>query len=295
MVCIDSWDVRSKFPSGHYIRSLGPVGERTVESEAILRQHDIRIDEFTAAVRGDLPPADVAIVPEQNRLDLREENICSIDPPGCTDIDDALHVRVLPNGNYHVGVHIADVSHYVKEGTHIDKEARERGNTVYLVEKRIDMLPELLGTNLCSLNQHVDRYAFSCLWEMTPNAEIVHTQFSKTLIRSRKSMSYGEAQARMDDPNRHDELTESVRTLNKLAKILKQRRLDAGALTLASSEVRFIKDEETHDPVDLELYESKETNSLVEEFMLLASAWPRAREITTCCAHVSNHSNSPYV
>jgi exosome complex exonuclease DIS3/RRP44 len=107
---------------------------------------------------------------------------------------------------------------------------------------------------------------------MTPDAEIVHTGFHKTLIRSRKSMSYGEAQARMDNPNLTDELTESVRNLNKLAKILKKRRIEAGALTLASGEVRFIKDEETHDPVDLEMYESKETNSLVEEFMLLASA-----------------------
>jgi exosome complex exonuclease DIS3/RRP44 len=138
-------------------------------------------------------------VPEPNRVDLRDTCIFSIDPPGCTDIDDALHVKKLPNGNYEVGVHIADVSHYVKEGTHMDKEARQRGNTVYLVEKRIDMLPELLGTNLCSLNQLVDRYAFSCIWELAPDTSILSTKFHKSLIRSRKAFSYGEAQARMDD------------------------------------------------------------------------------------------------
>jgi exosome complex exonuclease DIS3/RRP44 len=126
---------------------------------------------------------------------------------GCTDIDDALHARKLSNGNYEVGVHIADVSHFVKPENAMDLEAQRRGTTVYLVDKRIDMLPSLLGTSkfivevdLCSLRSNVDRLSFSCIWEITPNAEIIKCDYSKSIIRSRYSFTYDEAQARLDDP-----------------------------------------------------------------------------------------------
>lgn len=197
--------------------------------------------------------------------------MCSIDPPGCTDIDDALHWRLLPNGNYEVGVHIADVTHFIRPGTALDAEAANRGTTVYLTDKRIDMVPALLSSDLCSLRSKVDRLAFSSIWEMTPQAEIVSTKFTKSIICSRISFTYAEAQMRIDDPTQTDEITLSLRHLNLLAKILKQKRIEQGALTLASPEVRFHIDSETHDPVDLQTKELKETNSLVEEFMLLAN------------------------
>jgi exosome complex exonuclease DIS3/RRP44 len=131
------------------------------------------------------------------RKDLRHIRVTSIDPPGCTDIDDALHVRELPNGNFEVGVHIADVSHFVQEDAAIDREARARGNTVYLVNRRIDMLPSELSTDICSLKEKVDRFAFSCVWELTPEAEIVTTDFYKSIIRSACAHTYQQAQEKM--------------------------------------------------------------------------------------------------
>ncbi|XP_075919915.1 exosome complex exonuclease RRP44-like [Petromyzon marinus] len=133
------------------------------------------------------------------------------------------------------------------------------------------MVPELLSSNLCSLRSNVDRLAFSCIWEMTPKAEIVSTRFTKSIINSKASLTYAEAQLMMDDAGRKDPVTSSLRGLNSLAKILKQRRIQNGALTLASPEVRFHMDSETHDPIDLQTKELKETNSMVEEFMLLAN------------------------
>ncbi|XP_075919922.1 exosome complex exonuclease RRP44-like [Petromyzon marinus] len=120
------------------------------------------------------------------REDLRALSICSVDPPGCTDIDDVLHCKPLDNGNTEVGVHIADVSYFIRPGNALDKEASLRGTTVYLCEKRIDMVPELLSSNLCSLRSNVDRLAFSCIWEMTPKAEIVSTRFTKSIINSKR-------------------------------------------------------------------------------------------------------------
>lgn len=198
-------------------------------------------------------------------------NVCSIDPPGCTDIDDALHVRTLPNGNYEIGVHIADVTYFVKYGMPMDTEAAARGTSVYLVDKRIDMLPSLLGTNLCSLRSNVDRLAFSCIWEMNEDAEIVDVKFTKSIIRSKFSFTYEEAQTRIDDERMQDDVTKGIRVLNKFAKILRQRRMDAGALTLSSPEVRFRLENDSQDPVDVEMKGLKETNALVEEFMLLAN------------------------
>ncbi|KAG0422372.1 hypothetical protein HPB47_001796, partial [Ixodes persulcatus] len=209
---------------------------------------------------------------EKNREDLRHLCICSVDPPGCTDIDDALHCRELPNGNYEVGVHIADVSHFVRPGTALDKEAANRGTTVYLVDQRIDMVPELLSANLCSLRGGEERLAFSAIWEVSPEAEVLHTKFHKSIIKSRAALTYAEAQARIDDTSLNDELTLGLRGLNRLAKILKAKRIANGALTLASSEVRFHVDSETHDPIDVQTKQLLETNSMVEEFMLLANA-----------------------
>ena len=133
--------------------------------------------------------------------------MCIRDSPGCVDIDDALHAKRLPNGNWEVGVHIADVTHFVKPGTALDAEGAARGTSVYLVDKRIDMLPMLLGTDLCSLKPYVDRFAFSVIWELDENANIVNVDFMKSVIRSREAFSYEQAQLRIDDINQNDELT----------------------------------------------------------------------------------------
>ncbi|XP_020612020.1 exosome complex exonuclease RRP44-like [Orbicella faveolata] len=273
VVSIDSWPQHSKYPVGHFVRKLGAIGDKETENEVLLLERDVPHLPFSAAVQKDLPVMPWKITDEdvESRLDLRHLAVCSIDPPGCTDIDDALHWRLLENGNYEVGVHIADVTHFIRPGTALDDEAANRATTVYLTDKRIDMVPGLLSSDLCSLRSNVDRLAFSSIWEMTPQAEIVTTKFTKSIICSRMSFTYAEAQMRIDDPSQDDEITQSLRHLNQLAKILKQKRIEQGALTLASPEVRFHIDSETHDPVDLQTKELKETNSLVEEFMLLAN------------------------
>lgn len=275
VVSIDTWDRSQRFPQGHFVRTLGSMGDRATETDVLLLEHDVSYTPFTKQVLADLPSeGDSWIVrPEhlENREDLRHELICSIDPPGCTDIDDALHARELPNGNIEVGVHIADVTNFVKPHTPMDVEAAKRGTTVYLVDKRIDMLPSLLGTNLCSLRSDVERLAFSCIWELTSDAQQVSVRFCKSVISSKASLTYEAAQARIDDISDNSDLTRGIRLLNELAKKLRQRRIEAGALTLASPEVRFRLENDSQDPVDLEMKELKETNALVEEFMLLAN------------------------
>ncbi|KAF9895419.1 exosome catalytic subunit dis3 [Aspergillus nanangensis] len=281
LVTIDAWDRDSRYPTGHFIRSLGELETKGAETEALLLEYDVQYKPFPKVVLDCLPaeghdwkvPASKDDIGWKGRRDLRDLLICSIDPPGCQDIDDALHARPLPNGNFEVGVHIADVSHFVKPNNAMDLEASVRGTTVYLVDKRIDMLPHLLGTDLCSLKPYVERYAFSVLWEMTPNAEVVSSSFTKSVIRSREAFSYEKAQKRIDDASQKDELTESMRTLLRFSKILRQKRMDAGALNLASPEVRIEADnDEVGDPLtDVKTKSMLATNSLVEEFMLHAN------------------------
>ncbi|THH15025.1 hypothetical protein EW146_g5397 [Bondarzewia mesenterica] len=281
LVTIDKWDNASRYPEGHFVRSLGKVESKEAEQESLLLEFDVPYRPFGKAILDCLPPeGEQWVVPPKSstspewrdREDLRNLIVCSIDPPGCQDIDDALHARRLPNGNIEAGVHIADVSHFVLPDNPMDSEAASRGTTVYLVDKRIDMLPALLGTNLCSLRPHVERLAFSCIWELSPEAEIVNVRFTKSVIASKSAFTYEEAQIRKDDPSLHDELTESIRLLNMLARKLKEGRMAAGALNLASPEVKIQMDSsESSDPVDVEQKELRETNSLVEEFMLLAN------------------------
>lgn len=286
VISIDSWPTTHKYPLGHFVRDLGEVESAQAETESLLLEHDVEYRPFSKKVLECLPaeghdwkaPDDLSL-PEviakdpllPKRRDLRDKLICSIDPPGCVDIDDALHAKKLPNGNWEVGVHIADVTHFVKAGSALDAEGASRGTSVYLVDKRIDMLPMLLGTDLCSLKPYVDRFAFSVIWELDDKANIVNVDFSKSVIRSREAFSYEQAQLRIDDPNKTDELTQGMRALLQLSIELKQRRLDNGALNLASPEVKVHMDSETSDPNEVEIKKLLATNSLVEEFMLLAN------------------------
>ena len=279
LVTIDIWNQDSRYPEGHFVRSLGDLETKGAETEALLLEYDVQYRPFPKGVLDCLPkeghdwkvPSSLQDPGWNGRKDLRELLVCSIDPVGCQDIDDALHARPLPNGNFEVGVHIADVSHFVKPNNAMDTEASVRGTTVYLVDKRIDMLPMLLGTDLCSLKPYVERYAFSTIWEITKDAEVVSSSFTKSVIRSREAFSYEQAQLRIDDESQKDELTQGMRALLMLSKKLRQKRMDAGALNLASPEVRVQTESETSDPVDVKTKELLDTNSLVEEFMLLAN------------------------
>lgn len=279
VVSIDAWDRTSRYPTGHFVRSLGEVESKEAETEALLLEWDVQYRPFPKAVLDCLPkeghewrvPQDPEDPRLQQRADYRGLLVCSIDPPGCQDIDDALHASRMPNGNYEVGVHIADVTHFVKPNTAMDDEASIRGTTVYLVDKRIDMLPMLLGTDLCSLKPYIERFAFSVIWEITENGDVASTKFSKSIIKSREAFSYEQAQLRIDDGSQNDELTQGMRTLLMLSKKLRQKRMDAGALNLASPEVKIESESETSDPIDVKTKKMLETNSLVEEFMLLAN------------------------
>jgi exosome complex exonuclease DIS3/RRP44 len=275
LVGIDDWSRYESKPNCHYVEVFGPCGDRDTESKIILHMYNVSYAPFTEAVMRCLPPADYQASEEElsRRTDFRSKFVCSIDPPGCKDIDDALHCEVLPNGNWSVGVHIADVTHFVLPGSAIDQEAARRCTTVYLVERRTDMLPGLLTTDLCSLVSDKDRLTFSVLWEIDPvTANIVNVQFTKGVICSKASLTYQQAQDRIDNVSSDSsELTESIRRLNHIAKLLRGKRFAAGALELASNEVKFELDSETRDPVSMRAYEYKETNRLVEEFMLLAN------------------------
>ncbi|XDG10370.1 hypothetical protein ABKA04_009985 [Annulohypoxylon sp. FPYF3050] len=279
LVTIDAWDRDTRHPVGHFVRSLGELETKAAETEALLLEYDVQYRPFPKTVLDCLPPEghDWRVPTStddpgwKDREDLRGLLICSIDPPGCQDIDDALHARPLPNGNFEVGVHIADVSHFVKPSNAMDMEASIRGTTVYLVDKRIDMLPMLLGTDLCSLKPYVERYAFSVIWEVNQSADIVNVRFTKSVIKSREAFSYEQAQLRIDDASQQDDLTQGMRTLLMLSKKLKQKRMDAGALSLSSPEVKVEMESETSDPIDVKTKALLDTNSLVEEFMLLAN------------------------
>ena len=277
VVVLDAWPATELHPEGHFVRALGSLGEKGTETDALLLEHDVNAAEFSADVLKCVPPLpwDVSaddLAGAGGRVDLRDLTICSVDPPGCTDIDDALHARMLDSGNLEVGVHIADVATFVSEGSAMDLEAQARGTSVYLVARRIDMLPKALTETICSLREGVNRLAFSVVWEMNPKTyEILDVRFHRSVIRSSAALTYAEAQARIDDQGCNDSVTRSLRMLMGLSKHLRARRTQAGALTLASPEVRFEVDTETHDPTNVGVYQIRETNHMVEELMLLAN------------------------
>jgi len=277
VVVLDAWPATELHPEGHFVRALGALGEKGTETDALLLEHDVNAADFSADVLKCVPPLpwDVSaddLAGAGGRVDLRDLTICSVDPPGCTDIDDALHARMLDSGNLEVGVHIADVATFVSEGSAMDLEAQARGTSVYLVARRIDMLPKALTETICSLREGVNRLAFSVVWEMNPKTyDVLDVRFHRSVIRSSAALTYAEAQARIDDQGCKDSVTRSLRMLMGLSKHLRERRTQAGALTLASPEVRFEVDTETHDPTNVGVYQIRETNHMVEELMLLAN------------------------
>jgi len=305
VVAIDGWEADSGYPSGHYVRTLGRIGDKETETEVLLIENDINTSPFTPAVYQCVPQLPWVVSEEDRneprRRDLRHICVCSVDPPGCRDIDDALHARVLPNGNWELGVHIADVTQFLKHGSAMDVEAARRGTSVYLVERRIDMLPKALTEDICSLRADVERLTFTILWEVMPpepnggGVEVVNVEFTKAVIRSKAALSYQEAQIRIDDTRMDDEVTAGLRRLLQVAKVLRARRTAAGALQLASPEVKFQLDSETLDPLDVGMYQTRDTNYMVEEMMLMANITVAEKILKDfpSCAVLRRHPSPP--
>jgi len=199
-VVIDAWDRNSHLPRGHVVREIGEVGDVDAETEMLLLENDVPTWKFSSAALACLPTEDWKVTEENvhSRLDLRSKCIVSVDPPGCTDIDDALHCEEKPDGTFEVGVHIADVTAFLRHGSELDKEASDRGTTVYLVDRRIEMLPSLLSSKLCSLMGEVERLAFSAIFHMDQEGNELDVYFRRSVIRSARAMTYEEAQNRID-------------------------------------------------------------------------------------------------
>jgi ribonuclease R len=226
---------------------------------------------------------DITLELAQQRLDLRDQLIFTIDPEDAKDFDDAVNLRHLENGNVELGVHIADVSHYVKEGSPLDREALARGTSVYLVDRVVPMLPEKLSNELCSLKPHTDRLTYSCIMEITPKGDVVNYRIAETVIHSKRRFNYEEVQKILDgekssaDTASNDEerkisiaLDSTLREMNALANVLTRRRLRNGSLDFDTPEAKIILDD-TGFPIEIRRKLRQDSNRLIEEFMLLAN------------------------
>ena len=269
VVKMTEWRSGEKNPTGEIISVLGVPGDHETEIHSILAEYGLPYS-FPEEVEREAQEIDQRILEREveKRRDMR--NICTftIDPKDAKDFDDALSIQKLENGNWEIGVHIADVSHYVVPGTLLDEEAYERATSVYLVDRVVPMLPEVLSNQVCSLRPNEDKYTFSAVFELNENSEVQNEWFGRTVTHSDRRFSYEEAQERIE--TQEGDLTEEILVLDRLAKILRKRRIDDGAITFDRSEVRFNLDENSQ-PIGVYFKVSKDSNHLIEEFMLLAN------------------------
>ena len=279
VVKVVEWpDTPDRNPVGKVIDILGAAGENNTEMHAILAEYGLpysypeNVEQAAEQISSDISDAALA-----GREDFRNVVTFTIDPHDAKDFDDALSIRPIKKGLWEVGVHIADVSYYVQEGSIIDKEAYKRATSIYLVDRTIPMLPEKLCNNLCSLRQDEDKLTYSVIMEMTDAGVVKHSRIARTVIRSNRRFAYEEVQAIIEreqqggkEPLPGDEFKNEIMTLDRLAKILRDKRFADGALSFDRVEVRFDIDEKGH-PVSVYFKESKDANKLVEEFMLLAN------------------------
>ncbi len=273
LVEIVDWPVGQKNPIGEIIEVLGEPGTHEVEMQSIVLDKGLPI-RFPDAVEKEGErvasgaPADME-QEAKKRKDFRTTPTFTIDPHDAKDFDDALSIKKLDNGNFEVGIHIADVSHFVTPGSILDKEASKRATSIYLVDRTIPMLPEALSNNICSLMPEVERLAFAAVFEMDISGNIKNEWFGRTIIKSDKRFSYEEVQdildAKSDSPHK-----EFLFNLRDIARGLRQKKLDAGAVTFEDSEVKFVLDEENR-PIAIKLKERLEAHMLIEDFMLLAN------------------------
>ncbi len=269
IVRITEWPEEAKNPFGEVIDILGKAGDNTTEMHAILAEYGLpyvypqAVEAVAEKLSADITPEDYA-----EREDFRDVVTFTIDPKDAKDFDDALSIRTLKPGLWEVGVHIADVSHYVKEGSIIDKEAAKRATSVYLVDRTIPMLPERLCNFICSLRPDEEKLAYSVIFEMNEKAEVKNYRIRHTVIKSNRRFTYEEAQQIIETGE--GDYKEEVLQLNRLAQILREKRMAAGSINFDRCEVKFEIDE-TGKPLSVYFKVSKEANKLIEEFMLLAN------------------------
>ena len=263
------WEPNAKNPIGEVIDVLGDKGDNNTEMHAILAEFGLPY-KYPAEVEAAADKIDAGITPEEvaKRIDMRGITTFTVDPRDAKDFDDALSLRKLPNGLWEVGVHIADVTHYVRPDSIIDEEGQSRATSVYLVDRTIPMLPEHLSNGICSLRPNEDKLTYSVIFQMNDKAEIEHYQIAKTVTRSDRRFTYEEAQAVIETGE--GEYKDEILTMDRLAKILRQKRFDSGAIAFDRVEVRFEIDEKGK-PVSVFFKEQKDSNKMIEEFMLLAN------------------------
>ena len=269
---ITHWTDAKKSPEGQVIQVLGKKGDNNVEMLSIVLEKGFDTD-FPKEVtdEADQIEKNERVIPADEiakRRDMRDTFTTTIDPFDAKDFDDALSLKELPNGNFEVGVHIADVSHYVREGNNLDKEAFKRGCSIYLVDRTIPMLPHVLSNDVCSLNPNEDKLTFSAIFEITPKGQIVSRWFGRTVINSDKRFVYEEAQETLDkgEGNYFKELS----IFKSLAEILRKEKMANGAIDFETTEVKF-KLDPNGKPLEVYKKERLDTHKLVEDFMLLAN------------------------
>lgn len=269
LVKVISWDPNNKSPIGKIIKTLGDPNSHETEMNSVLYQYNLdpvfskEVINHSSKLSVKIPVSEI-----KKRVDFRKKTTFTIDPKDAKDFDDALSVEKLDNGNWEIGIHIADVSHYVKNGDVVDKEAYNRSNSVYLVDRVVPMLPEVLSNEICSLKEGVDRLCYSVILEMNEKSNIISYKIDKTIINSNKRFVYEEAQKIIDEKKGlfYNELF----LLNSLSKNLRSSRFKSGSINFERDEVKFVLDK-NNNPIDVFIKKSIETNRLVEEFMLLAN------------------------
>ena len=286
LVKIEDWLKKADSPFGTVIKVLGKPGEHNTEIHAILAEYGLPYD-FPIEVEVFAQKLDTSIRPEEiaKRRDIRDTLTFTIDPKDAKDFDDALSFKKLENGNFEIGIHIADVSHYLQEGTILDDEAYHRGTSVYLVDRVVPMLPEVLSNFACSLRPNEEKYTFSAIFEIDNKATVLNQWFGRTVINSDQRFAYEEAQVIIEtksstipaeisltgkEYNTSNEITQATLKLDELAKILRRNRMNNGAISFDKVEVKFNLDT-NGEPEGVYFKVSKDANHLIEEFMLLAN------------------------
>ncbi len=286
LVTLEDWPKKADSPFGSVIKVLGKPGEHNTEIHAILAEYGLPYD-FPIEVETYANKIDTSITEEEikKRRDMRDVLTFTIDPKDAKDFDDALSFQVLENGNYEIGVHIADVSHYLQEGTILDDEAYKRATSVYLVDRVVPMLPEVLSNFACSLRPHEEKYTFSAVFQLNDKAEVLDAWFGRTVTYSDQRFAYEEAQSIIETKSDvipaeisltgseyivPKPIVDATLKMDELAKILRRKRMAAGAISFDKVEVKFNLNEDA-EPIGVYFKQSKDANHLIEEFMLLAN------------------------
>ena len=286
LVKLEDWPEKADSPHGKIVQVLGKPGDHNTEIHAILAEYGLPM-EFPYEVEDYANKLDTSITKEEivKRRDMRNDLTFTIDPKDAKDFDDALSFKVLDNGLYEIGIHIADVSHYLQEGTVLDDEAYERATSVYLVDRVVPMLPEVLSNKACSLRPHEEKLTFSAVFQMNDTCEIKNEWFGRTVTYSDARYTYEEAQAVIESKTNtipaevsltgetyqtDQKIADAILKMDELAKIMRGKRMSSGAISFDKVEVKFDLDEQAN-PVGVFFKTSKDANKLIEEFMLLAN------------------------